>query len=586
MPHRTLFLNGHITTMDPRTPVADALLAVDGVVEATGSEADLRRRAPDAAVIDLGGRFALPGFVDAHNHFSLNALAPLEVDCRTPPNGSMRELLERVQTAAAALPPGRWLRGHGYDDVLLGGHPTRADLDAVAPHNPVVLVHSSVHRCVVNSAALRAVSVDGADGDPARGWVPLDADGAATGLLYEYATNPFQAASLREYARVHEAALPDLVGRAEADLLAQGITAAGDVYVHPWLFAMYAPAMTRIAVRPFVGSPFGLFAEPWDGVQDAVAPGYRWTHAPGVKIFADGGGNTTATSMASGVSPRFRFYAQSRLDALVAWAHGGSGVSMPIAIHAAGDIAVTMALDAFEAAIRAHPDTEPRFRIEHAITIKEADIPRLARLGVILVTQPAIVFHSGARLAAAKLAVGVRVAPFRAMIEAGVTVAFSSDSPCYSLSPLWQMWCAVTRSLEGGGTLDDGQAVTTEQALHAYTVAGAQAIFAPQVHGSLAPGGRADITVLSANPRATPLNRWSDIRVERVFVAAAEVPLPPADAAPPGRPLPHWTSPPGRNPGQIQHSQGHSIGGCGAHLPPDPLPAQERGSGGRFDITG
>lgn len=540
MPPHTLFVNVALCTMDRRRPLADALLAADGVVEATGGAADLRRLAPDAAVIDLGRRFALPGFVDAHNHFSLNALAPLEVDCRTPPNGSIRELLERVALAAAATPPGRWLRGHGYDDALLGGHPTRADLDAVAPHHPVVLVHYTVHRCVVNSAAMRAVQFNAADGDPARGWMPVDADGTSVGLAYEHASNPFQAASLREYARLHEGEVPDLAARAEADLLAHGITAAGDAYVHPWLFGLYAPAMTRIAVRPFVGSPSGLFAEPWEGVQDAIAPGYRWTIPPGVKVFADGGGNTTATTMASGVPPRFRFYTQQRLDALVAWAHGGAGVSMPIAVHAAGDIAVTMALDAFEAAARAHPDNRPRFRIEHAITIKEADIPRLARLGVIVVTQPAIVFHSGARLAAATLADGVRVAPFRAMIEAGVTVAFSSDSPCYALSPLWQMWCAVTRALEGGGTLDDGQAVTVEQALHAYTVAGAQAIFSPHTHGSLAPGARADIAVLSADPRGTPPSQWHDIRVERVFIGAVEVPPPPADAVPPGRPLPHW----------------------------------------------
>ncbi|MGD9891827.1 MAG: amidohydrolase family protein, partial [Dehalococcoidia bacterium] len=155
-----LFHNATIVTMDPASAQSTAMLVRDGLVERTGEPHDLIRLAPDAVPVDLGGRFVCPGFVDAHNHFSLTALEPVSVDCRTPPVRSIDGLLARVRDAVASLPPGRWLRGHGYDEATLGSrHPTRADLDAAAPDHPVVLVHWTVHRCVANSAALRAAGI-------------------------------------------------------------------------------------------------------------------------------------------------------------------------------------------------------------------------------------------------------------------------------------------------------------------------------------------------------------------------------------------------------------------------------------------
>src|SRR5215211_9009129 len=116
-----LFVNGRFFTADPARPAVEALLVHDGGILAAGDAAELRRMRPDAAAVDLAGRFVCPGFVDAHNHFSLTALAPVEVDCRPPPVRSMTDLLAAVHAAAQRMPPGRFLRGHGYDDAALGG---------------------------------------------------------------------------------------------------------------------------------------------------------------------------------------------------------------------------------------------------------------------------------------------------------------------------------------------------------------------------------------------------------------------------------------------------------------------------------
>jgi len=322
-------------------------------------------------------------------------------------------------------------------------------------------------------------------------------------------------------------------------MLRQGITALGDAYLHPSLAPVYDRVRLPITVRPFCGSTEGLFAPPSACLAAPAAAGGDTADAgllpAGIKIFADGGGNTTATSLASGRPPRFLFYRQDALDALVGRAHAAG---LPVAIHAAGDIAVSMALDAIERARLAYPAIEPRFRIEHAITIRRPDIPRLRALEVAVVTQPEAVYHAGDALSAAALAPDVLIAPFRALLDSGVMLAFSSDSPCYALSPLWQIWCAVSRATASGATLDDGQSVTMEEALVAYTRAGAAAIFTKQA-GQLSPGRRADMLLLPIDPRALSPDRLRDLRIEQTWCAGQLV----SESAdeqeqPPGRPVP------------------------------------------------
>lgn len=522
--------------MDAAVPVVDALLVRDGRIIAAGRSTDLRPIEPDAAIVDLDGAFACPGFVDAHNHFSLTALEPVSVDCRMPPVRSITGLLTRVHDAARTLPPGRWLRGHGYDEAALGGHhPTRAELDEAAPHHPVLLVHWTVHRCVANSAALRAAGIDDQTPDPPGGWSPRDPSGALSGLLYERATDPLQSRSIAAYAEAYAQELPALFRANARGMHRAGIVALGDAYVHPALAPFYHRAGLPLAVRPFCGSPDGLFAPPWScatPVDRSDEPDHR-TLGRGVKIFVDGGGNTTAASLASGRPPRFLFYDQEELDTLVERTHG---LGLPVAIHAAGDIAVTAALDAIERAQRTHPRLRPRFRIEHAITLKQQDIPRLRALDVAVVTQPEAVYAAGDRLPHAGLAEGVRIAPYRDLIDAGVTLAFSSDSPCYALSPLWQIWCAVSRRTASGTTLADDQALTLGEALAAYTRTGAAALFMEPDAGTLAAGTPADFTVLSADPRSIPLDQLPALRVKQTYIMGRSMEVGQSGDAPlPGR---------------------------------------------------
>ena len=519
----TLFTNGHILTMDPAHSEAEALAVADGRIVALGATAALlAQRERDTAVVDLAGRCACPGFVDPHNHFSLTALAPAEIDCRTPPNRSLTDIAERVRAMAQTAPAGAWLRGHGYDEELLAErrHPTRAELDEAAPDQPVVLVHWSVHRVALNSAALAALGIDAATPDPPAGWIVRDLAGRPSGLLYETATNGAQARSIAAYAERHAADAADLLAANARRLFAAGITSAGDTYVSPPLLRLYRAALAAGALLPRVtayrGSAAGLFAPVGERERDADP-----FQPAGVKLFTDGGGNTTATTLACGHEQRGRrwlFHGQEALDELVSAAVGRDE---QVAIHAAGDMAVTMALTALERARRAQPSRQPRLRIEHGVLLSSALIERLRAVSATLVVQPLSVTYHADKLATAPLAEGLRQLPLRDLLRAGVPVAASSDSSCYPLDPLLSVWAAVTRRTRAGYVANPEQRLTVEEALTLATTGAAHALGREDELGVLAPGRAADFVVLSADPRATPPDDLRRLTVQATYLAGS-----------------------------------------------------------------
>ena len=524
----TLFVNGRILTMDPAHSEVEAVAVAGGRVAALGTTAALlKQRDRDTEVIDLGDRFGCPGFVDPHNHFGMTALAPVEVDCRTPPLTSIPQIVDRIHAATATLPPGAWLRGHGYDEEALRErrHPTRTELDEAAPDHSVVLVHWSVHRCVLNSAALAALGIGAETPDPPGGWIVRGPDGLPAGPLYETATNPAQARSIAAYAERYTAQASELLAATAGGYLAAGITRVGDAYVSPPLLALYRAAAAAgrlpLAVSMYCGSSSGLFAPPRECLvpnpgSDPVSgrdSELGTPHPAGVKLFVDGGGNTTATTLAAGHAHRGQarlFYSQGKLDELVAAAHGRG---MQVAVHAAGDMAVAMALTAMERARAAHPTVAPRFRIEHGVLLSDDLMRRLRAVGAVLVAQPLSVYYHADRLAAAPLAAGLRQLPLRDLLTAGVPVAASSDAPCYPMDPLLSVWAAVTRWTRAGAVHAPEQRLSVEEALRLVTADAARALFAEDDEGALAPGKLANLVVLAADPRAVPPDEIRRVRV-------------------------------------------------------------------------
>src|SRR5882672_9676168 len=174
-----LLSNGRIYTMDPRNPIVDTLVVRDGRVAFAGRRSEVNVPAAEA-VVDLEGRAVLPGLVDAHGHLMHLARGRLTLDVGGA--GSEAEVAERVAARAAATPRGEWLGGRGWDHNRWPERqwPTRASLDRAAPHHPVAVTRIDGHATWANSAALAAVGIDAATGDPSGGLIMKDARGAPT----------------------------------------------------------------------------------------------------------------------------------------------------------------------------------------------------------------------------------------------------------------------------------------------------------------------------------------------------------------------------------------------------------------------
>ncbi|MCA9860267.1 MAG: amidohydrolase family protein, partial [Thermomicrobiales bacterium] len=197
MSNNLLLVNGRFKTMNPAQPTAEAVAMQNGIIIAVGSNDDARAVADrNSDVLDLGGRTATPGLNDAHAHPMMLGMSLDDLPIASPPVESIAQIVSMVAGAAERRPNGRWIIGRGYDQARLRDqrHPTRADLDAVSPHHPVLLFRACHHIGVANSAALALAGIDESTGNPDGGQIDRDEAGMPTGVVRETALGLVQEA--------------------------------------------------------------------------------------------------------------------------------------------------------------------------------------------------------------------------------------------------------------------------------------------------------------------------------------------------------------------------------------------------------
>ena len=494
-----LLVNATVLTMDASLPVAQALAVKDGrIVEVGGTDEVLWLREDDYEVIDLAGRTVVPGFVDPHNHFSIGAFETLWADCRAA--RSVADLQQTLAAAASDTPAGAWVRGVGYDHHLIGAHPTRGDLDAAVPDRPALVMHFSHHQCVANSRALAEAGIARGTPDPPGGEIARDKSGEPTGLLFERALSRAETASREAW----EARFTEVARAASRRYAALGITAIQDAAVTPAMARRYAEARAAgalaIEVDEVMVASRGWFERP-----DDAAPG-------SLKIFVDGGYRCAMRVSRDGM-PRtsgFLFYTREELAALLlaAWRAGRD-----VVCHAIGNLGLETAVGAIEDAVRAMPEGRARVRIDHAIFLTAELIARIAVLGIWVVAQPSFLWDAHATVSATPPDPAILQRPFASVARAGVSQAFSSDYPCGSNAPLVGIAAAVTRTSRQGRVAAPEEAISVSAALEAYTLGAARAARIDAVAGSLEPGKRADLLVLSTNPLECPATDLASIQV-------------------------------------------------------------------------
>ncbi len=503
-------------------PAASTIAIRDGVVAAVGDARATAAAAPGARVFDLGGRTVIPAFHDAHAHvWKMGHLLTTMLDLRGVE--SVEALVARVAAFRARRPAGSWLLGRGFNEAAMteGRMPTRADLDRAAPDQPVALTRTCGHIYATNSAALAAAGVTSATTAPVGGEIDHDADGVPTGILRETAmglvTTVMPPPTDDDYERMITAAL--------RHQLALGITMSACCGVNPQLLAVYRamddggrlPA--RVTVMPF---------RRVDGVPDPVPLPARHVspmlRVDTVKFLADGGlsGATAALSVPyrHATTRGMLRFARAELEALCRESHEAG---WRIAIHAIGDVTIDQVLDIYEA-LGPHPQGLAH-RIEHFGLPSAAQLARAAALGVVAVPQSIFLYELGRNFRAyLPDALLPRCYPLRAMIDAGVTVALSSDAPVVENdNPLAGMTAAILRRDRDGEPLLPEQGITAAEALDAYTRGSAVAVGLEGRLGTIARGAWADLTVLSGNPLKTPPEALSGLSVEMTILGGRVV---------------------------------------------------------------
>lgn len=552
----TLFFGGTIYAEEDGREKVEALGIRDGKVQAAGPLRELEGRCDDRTVRrDLRGRALLPAFLDPHNHFCVRSLTPLMADCRTPPLQTSREVLGRMRDHANAVEAGGWVVGWGHDEELLQDArcPTRWDLDAACPRNPAILLHVTLHRCVVNSLALAYCGIDRYARDPSGGRIGRDVRGEPSGVLEERAAMPPFDVARRDLLTQAGAGVQRLYRENAARLLRFGVVRAADAAARPLDVRLWESVKAEQEI-PLILDVMAV------GAQGMMSPATHLFDAeadaasPVVKLFLDGAGRcamdlslgevaqgtwAAAARAVKGTSARRVLQALRRTEArwgrpgrvrlgffvnepeqVEAWVGEAHRRGYPVATHALGNAAVRRILEIYQRVQDRYGAPKRPFRVEHALFLSRDLIAMMARLQVAAVVQPGFLYQYGPLLESLPLPEQLKVLPLRSMLDAGVLVAGSSDGPCGPEDPLLGMDCACRRMTLEGRVLDETQALGVNEALRLYTAGAARVMGCQAEAGSLERGKRADMVILSGDPHSRGFDR---VRVSETLLAGATV---------------------------------------------------------------
>lgn len=528
--------NGRIWTGETDRPTVSRVGVFAGRIVGVDEEID---GAIADRVLDLGGAPAVPGFHDAHLHFSLHGQKLLRLDLSHTARPDLDAVYAAISTAVADAAPGAWVLGRGHDQNKLGRHPHLAELDRIAPDNPVYLEHTSGHMGVANSAAFRAMGLDPAalphhvDG----GHVSRDADGHPDGLLQERAqelvTGGFLPVALDTHREGSRLASADLLGYGITTVTEPGIGAPGQIGQSPVELRAYQDGIEaddirlRINAMPYIRvmhdlGGIGGGANGWGldlGARTGL--GDDRLRISGTKVLSDGSliGRTAAMCCDFSDDPGnrgFLVWEEPELREMIRDAHRNG---WQIATHAIGDRALDALMDAVEAAQREFPRPDPRHRIEHCGVSRADQVDRVVSLGLIPSPQGRFVSETGDGLLAA---VGPERADMvyrmRTWLDRGVVLPGSTDAPIVHPDPIASIHDMVNRRTAAGVPLAPAEAVSPEQALRAYTYGSAYAAREEHVKGTIRRGMLADLAVLSDDLLTVDPTRISSVEVGATIV--------------------------------------------------------------------
>ncbi|HEY1424987.1 MAG TPA: amidohydrolase [Candidatus Acidoferrum sp.] len=532
-----ILIHGKIITVDAKDSIAEALAIHEGKITAVGTTDEIRKHAPqNARVIDLHGRTVTPGLIDAHCHFDeTHKLYGIELSDIT----KIGQAVELVRQKAASSKPNEWIRGSGWDEGKLSErrYITAADLDKVAPNNPVWLVHTTGHYGVANSVALRLAKISRDSKDPQSGTIDRDANGLPTGVLKERAMD-LVTALIPEYTREQQR---NGLLKMMADFNSEGMTAAKDPGTEGIRWDLYQELLreNKSTVRIFallyggrsIDSARATLARLQAQPKPPQSFGDGMLLSGGVKLYMDGsGGGRTAWVydpwFKKRTEPEPGNFGYPNIDPaeyrqMVKIFHDAG---IHVSTHAVGDRAIDWVVDTYDALLKEKPTKGLRHGVIHCNIPTDHAIDTMARLqrdydsGYPEAQAPFMWWIGDIYAASFGEKREQRLMPFKTYTQKDIIWAGGSD---YSVTPFparYGLWSSVVRKTLNGtyGSQPFGTAesVDIHTALKSYTIWAAHQLFLEDRIGSLEPGKDADLAVWDRDLYSIPSDEIKNLHCE------------------------------------------------------------------------
>ena len=514
---------------------AQAVAVREGRIQAVGENAEiLKLKGPETQVIDLAGKFLMPGFNDAHTHLSEGGFEALNVNLIGVK--SLEEFRERIRAKVESAAPGDWILGGGWDETLwpVKVVPTRWDIDEVSGDHPVFVERVDGHIGAANTRALQLASITIASRDPKGGKIDRDSNGQPTGILRETARQTIREA-IPEPTHERRRQAMEL---ALAEAARQGITSLQD-NSKGWEDFQILEEIEKNGKLTARVSEWLPFDDPLDQLnarRSAHPSTDLMLHTGMLKGFMDGSLGSHTAALIEPYSDDPKNSGLPRYDApkLYEMTKERLLAGYQIGFHAIGDKGAQMALEAFAEAEKAAREKkikavnggdDYRLRIEHSQVVTPLEIVKYRDLKIIASMQPCQLLTdmnwAESRLGEKRAAHSYAWAEF---LKRGVVLAFGTDYPVEPLSPFRGLYAATTRKSEDGKKeYFPDQKISMDQAIAAYTTGSAFAEFDEKQKGLIAPGMLADFVVLDRDVTAVAPAKLLQTRVLRTVVGGKTV---------------------------------------------------------------
>jgi len=537
-----IFFNGEIVTMDFGLNATQALAVAGNRITAVGRNDDiLALKGPNTDVYDLGGHVVLPGFIDAHGHFMFDSLfRTMAVDLNSPPVGhitTMDELVAALKEKAGQTPEGEDVIGFGYDDTQIKErrHPNRHDLDRVSSKHPVYIFHMSGHMAATNSLIIDRAGLTGDVPQPRGGHYLKDENGNPLGVFEEMPA--YQLVDLT-FPQPSPEDLLKIVENGSNNYLSSGVTSAQDGLTLPLVFPglqfAHQRGALKVRVQLWPSHSHDDMDEYPSHISGTPLTDDRMISIGAYKIVNDGSIQCYTAYLSSPyyrphpTQPKeylyrgYSIHSPEELNAAVLERHKQG---WQIAIHGNGDAGIEDNINAFEAAQKAYPRDDARHIVVHCQTVREDQLDRMKRLGIIPTFFATHTYYWGDRHRDLFLGPyrAERIDPCYSAYARGMRFTCHNDPMVTPIDPLLSIWSASNRITSSGKVLGEDQRVPVIEAVKSVTTYAAFQAFEERHKGSLEVGKLADMVVLGANPLTVDPVKIRDIEVRATIVGGKVV---------------------------------------------------------------